>query len=348
MSQKHVPPERSPSKKSILTNAPVPEHRTAVRYPRRSPMTASEKNAFDSMFEMIFRATTQKKENFTTAAVHLPLENKERRNAGWSWLRHNLSRDMDVDVSSTNDVGSQLESPSRASSDVLPLPYLPPDTYGKLRNLPKRTTELDRLLDEKKEEVVLCHSDLEVLEWAVRELFGESDPKKSPMTSRPSKNTPLPPALYAPLLTYLMQYFISPPRYNYHTALALFTYARTLSSTSYVFGCNTSAYNVYLQARWAVEKDSSEILAILQEMDVNGVNFDSDTQKLLKRIRRDIEEGLRNSDGFLDDSSNLSESGLDIFSALEKAEQLIKDRRRMRSSSTNDRSRVDPKQLEYT
>ncbi|GJJ09373.1 hypothetical protein Clacol_003595 [Clathrus columnatus] len=338
-------PQRVTTKRSMRPPASIHGAESPIqrRYSRRPPMTASEKNAFDSMFDMIFKATTQKKENFTTAAVTLPLKKSlEQRSTGWSWLRHNLSEDIDVTGSSTNDIDSEFKFPSPASSDVLPLPRLPPDTYGKLRNLPKRTTALEQLLDQKKEEVALCHSDLQVLGWAVRELFGEADLENISSTSTQTKDIPLPPALYAPLLAYLMQFFISHPYYNYHTALALFTYAKTLSSASYVFGCNTAAYNVYLQARWAVEQDINEILVVLREMDANGVNYDFDTRTFFQKVRRDIEEKWRNSeDLFVNDSSNPDEGDSNSFLILERAEQLLQNKRRTSFSNLNDKSRLD-------
>lgn len=326
-------PERSPNKRPArVSTAPSMESEITTRHSRRPLMTAYEKNAFDSMFDMIFRAATQKKENFTTAAAQLPLESRERRSAGWSWLQHSPSKSINANGSTRNDMELQVEQ-SSTSSGILPIPSSPLDTYGKLRNLPKRTTELDQLLDEKKEEVSLCHSDLEVLKWAIRELFGESDSQSSSTSS--SNYTPLPPTLYAPLLTYLMQYFISYPHQNYHVALALFTYVKTLSPTSYVFGCNTSAYNVYLQARWAMEQDSSEILAILQEMDANGVSYDIGTRRILEKVRRDIEDNWKNSEEVFEDSSNLNGRLFNPFSSLEKAEQLMKHGRRAAKFSPN-------------
>ncbi|KAI9068327.1 hypothetical protein FKP32DRAFT_1587724 [Trametes sanguinea] len=194
--------------------------------------------------------------------------------------------------------------------------------YSKLRSHSQKlrwTTEADQELDRKKEEMELCETDAQLLEWAMREVFGEftrpsaqkpseaakanvsaSKPESQEASSSSSSSSSSPSAPSAPedtvqhhsssyphLLAALMRTF----REKYkdpHLALALFNHARHLSIASYVFGCTTPAYNELIETRWRCFRDLRAVVSLLEEMRVNGIEMDGRTRMLGERIRGEV------------------------------------------------------------
>ncbi|KAI0373509.1 hypothetical protein BV20DRAFT_962676 [Pilatotrama ljubarskyi] len=187
---------------------------------------------------------------------------------------------------------------SRGASDMSHL-------YSKLRSHSQRlrwTTEADQELDRKKEEMELCETDMELLEWAMREVFGES--KRYEQAARPTMDdaakrdspelsqtdTPqLQPSSYPHLLAALMRTFRDKYK-DPHLALSMFDHARHLSIASYVFGCTTPAYNELIETRWRSFRDLRGVVEALEEMRVNGIELDSRTRLLGETIRREVGE----------------------------------------------------------
>ncbi|KAI0739595.1 hypothetical protein C8Q80DRAFT_1199574 [Daedaleopsis nitida] len=180
---------------------------------------------------------------------------------------------------------------------------------SKLRPGPKRprwTSEADEDLDRKKEEMELCETDIQLLEWAMREVFGESEryeeqarlaaatpnDASSPTASAERRHAgalELQPASYPYLLAGLMRTFRD--KYNDpHLALAMFDHARNLSVASFVFGCTTPAYNELIETRWRCFRDLRGACDALEEMRVNGVALDNRTRLLAETIRREVGE----------------------------------------------------------
>ncbi|KAF7794677.1 hypothetical protein EIP86_005815 [Pleurotus ostreatoroseus] len=161
----------------------------------------------------------------------------------------------------------------------------------------KWTSEADQELDRKKEEMDLCNTDQELLEWAVREVFGESQRYEeaarnaaSSSSSSPSAEDLQPPS-YPHLIAELMRKFrdkYSDP----HLSLAVFDYARNLSIASFVFGCTTPAYNELIETRWRCFRDLRGVCDALEEMRVNGVGMDTRTRALAETVRQEV--GQRN------------------------------------------------------
>lgn len=154
------------------------------------------------------------------------------------------------------------------------------------------------LLDQKKEQMMLCNSDQELLEWARREVFDES--KRYEETARkaideasssapgaakelPRLQSPVYPQVIAHLMRTFRDHYRDP-----NLALFIFHHAQKLSVVSYVFGCSTEAYNELIQTRWVCFRDIQGVYDAIDEMVVNGVPLDSTTQKLIENMRRDI------------------------------------------------------------
>ncbi|KAK2467845.1 hypothetical protein APHAL10511_000140 [Amanita phalloides] len=171
-------------------------------------------------------------------------------------------------------------------------------------------SEQDELLDRKKEEINLCASDLELLQWAQREVLDtfdslqlssqrhtdpqrttEQDKERSGDNKSGSTDTSyaLPIQIYPHLVAYLMRTFRDKYRDPY-LALALFDKVRHRSLTSYVFGCSTQVYNESIETRWTWFRDLKGVHDALEEMVVNGVMVDTHTRRLLEVVRREVGE----------------------------------------------------------
>ncbi|KIK68922.1 hypothetical protein GYMLUDRAFT_188246 [Collybiopsis luxurians FD-317 M1] len=229
--------------------------RQTPRYNRRQQMTATELNAFDEMFTMIFDAVSEQKSS------------ERRTNKGNSPQDRGLG-----------------------------------ELFGKLRKHSKKmrwTTEEEELLDRKKEAMDLCDTDQELLTWAVREVFEESqkleaasrkafqnmnaDDSKVSVANLPVLQSPIYPHLIAQLMRTFRDKYHDP-----HLTLSIFDHARNLSIPSYVFGCTTLAYNELIETRWSHFHDLKGVHDALQEMVVNGVDIDNNTRKIVDNIRREV------------------------------------------------------------
>ncbi|KAI0644522.1 hypothetical protein C8Q79DRAFT_912685 [Trametes meyenii] len=183
--------------------------------------------------------------------------------------------------------------------------------FSKLRSNTQRlrwTTEADQELDRKKEEMELCETDMQLLEWAMREVFGESQryeaavrsaadntkgknesTSESPVQDAQGEGLQLQPSSYPHLLAALMRTFRDKYK-DPHLALSMFDHARHLSIASFVFGCTTPAYNELIETRWRCFRDLRGVVDALEEMRVNGIEMDSRTRLLGESIRREVGE----------------------------------------------------------
>ncbi len=172
------------------------------------------------------------------------------------------------------------------------------DFFGRLRTHSRRlkwTSEADQELDRKKEEMDLCDTDQQLLEWAMREVFDES--KRYEAAARESVTTNITPTValqlqppaYPHLLALLMKTFRD-KYHDPHLALSMFDHARHLSIPSYVFGCTTPSYNERIQTRWECFRDLRGVCDALEEMRINGVEMDYRTRSLAETIRREVGE----------------------------------------------------------
>ncbi|KAG2052466.1 hypothetical protein BDR06DRAFT_957761 [Suillus hirtellus] len=287
---------------------------------RRQAMTAREVSAFDEMFNMIFDAVSEQKNPSAKLS----------------------SSRQDDPLAVLDGIGIGRKPFGHAPTS---------DLFGKLRRHSKRlkwTTEADEEFDKKKEEMELCDTDQQLLEWAMREVFGQSQqyeerarnaiakaeeqhaPGLTPTSNTSGANPPpqpasLHPELQHPTYPYLIAHLMRSFRDKYrdpHLALSIFDYARHLSIPSYVFGCTTPAYNELIETRWSCFRDLRGVHDALEEMRVNGVEPDGRTKKLVEKLRREV--GART----IWEEESVFGSG-EVVGMLSKIEQLtIKEPRR--------------------
>jgi hypothetical protein len=214
------------------------------------------------------------------------------------------------------------------------------DLFGKLRRYGKKLQTSDpdaEDIDRKVEEIDLCNTDQQLLDWALREVFGASQqyekaareamaaaaaaPKGSTIIPMP----PLQPRWYGTVLARLMATFRD--RFNDpHLALSVFENARRLSVPSYVFGCTTPAYNELIDTRWRYFRDVRGVVDALEEMRVNAIYPNEQTRTLVEAMRRDAGQTLV----WRDDTSL---ENADVLALLDRAEQLSYPPRRPNRSS---------------
>jgi len=216
---------------------------------RNQSMTAREKNAFQDMFDMVFDAVGEVKSGkiSSEAPMFTPVD------GFGTATRH---RDLT-------------------------------DLFGRLRKDAKRmrwTSDIDEELDRKKEEIELCDTDVQLLEWAMNEVFKPQQSTTAPVQGQPAsvKNNQMYPHIIAALVRTFRDKFHDP-----HLALAIFNHAKNLSIPSYVFGCTVPVYNELIETRWFCFHDLKGILDALEEMKANGVEPDNRTRKNIETVRRD-------------------------------------------------------------
>ena len=211
-------------------------------------MTAREKNAFQDMFDMVFDAAPEVRSGKipSEAPMFTPVDG----------------------VGATNQ--------NREMADL----------FGRLRKNIKRmrwTSDIDEELDRKKEEIELCDTDVQLLEWATNEAF-KPQSTTTPVQGQlaPVQNNQIYPHIIATLMRTFRDKFHDP-----HLALAIFDHAKNLSIPSYVFGCTAPVYNELIETRWFCFHDLKGILDALEEMKVNGVEADGRTRRIVETIRRE-------------------------------------------------------------
>jgi len=217
---------------------------------RNQSMTAREKNVFQDIFDMVFDAVG------ATKSDKIPSE-----------------APMFTPVDSVG-----MRSQHKEMTDL----------FGRLRRDVKRmrwTSDIDEELDRKKEEIELCDTDAQLLEWAMNEVFKPQQPTTTtPVQGQlsPVQNNQIYPHIIATLMRSFRDKFHDP-----HLALAIFDHAKNSSIHSYVFGCTAPVYNELIETRWYCFHDLKAILDVLEEMKVNGVEADNRTRKVVEIIRRE-------------------------------------------------------------
>ncbi|RPD77079.1 hypothetical protein L226DRAFT_559219 [Lentinus tigrinus ALCF2SS1-7] len=179
-------------------------------------------------------------------------------------------------------------------------------SFSRLRRIkrPPWTSEVDEELDRKMVDMELCETDIQLLMWAMQEVFGEfrryegearrtvevhqagsSDFHTSPSSRRMLSALQHYPHLLVALMCTFRDRYKDP-----HLAMSMFEHARDLSIASFVYGCTTPVYNELIETRWRSFRDLRGVCDVLEEMWVNGVETNHRTRLLAETIRHEIGE----------------------------------------------------------
>ena len=134
-----------------------------------------------------------------------------------------------------------------------------------------KSSEQDKLLDEYREEIINCKTDLDLFNWSKVNLL------------RLDSTDPLLPYILSDLMMIFRDIYKNP-----HLSLALFNFIKSKNIYSYVLGCTTKCYNELIITRYFCFKDLLGVLNSLEEMLTNGVKRDKDTENLVENIRNDV------------------------------------------------------------
>lgn len=284
---------------------------------RRQRMSAREIDVFDNMFNMIFDAANQQDkpppQDPLTSSIALA-------------MRPRTAADRRMDRAARHDplTGVGIGSGPDGQSGV-------GDLLGKLKRVSRKfrwSEQEDAELERKMAQMELCETDLDLLEWAEREVFAESvryeeaarqavlqaeskpRPKKSnPVDTNLDANSnpdeaPDSGVIHEPNPTFSSPLPLQPPAYPHllaglmrsfrdkfndpHLALSIFAQARSQSTVSFVFGCTVPAYNELLRTRWTAFRDLRGVADALSEMRANGIAPNGQTRGLVEELRREV------------------------------------------------------------
>ncbi|CAG8496394.1 5612_t:CDS:2 [Ambispora gerdemannii] len=79
--------------------------------------------------------------------------------------------------------------------------------------------------------------------------------------------------------------------YDPYMVLSIFEQAKRQGVESYIKGVSTKVYNEVLRTRWDFWRDIYGMEKLINEMRLNGVQFDEDTRNLLNTVSKNMESG---------------------------------------------------------
>ncbi|KAK9457683.1 hypothetical protein V1511DRAFT_494307 [Dipodascopsis uninucleata] len=317
-------------------------HKRPLENERSGHVTPKEKSIFDSLFAQVLSGKTKTAEIIGRKGRPRPVHRHGGALLNISSLRDSKLFDS-VQSSNSNDSnitrnsGRQLKNPSswlqvqmaqegvfQYAASMRSLLRNATATrrglYGELANSQldhqTRMAENDRISTLKyimgmMEECQTDRSLEDILEERVyrpfknaSELFQTAN-KELQISSKISTNYPY---LLRHAIRIYIQEFNSP-----EGAISVFERAKRYGAESYILGCTADTYNDILEIRWDYMMDLYGCKTLLDEMIMNGVEFNVRTTNILNRIKREISD-IKNKPsqwlvGALASESRLEESG---------------------------------------
>ncbi|EIW82548.1 hypothetical protein CONPUDRAFT_52160 [Coniophora puteana RWD-64-598 SS2] len=249
---------RNPLEPSSTSDGDAQAAAGTSRQTRRQAMTAQEVRNFDEMFNTIFNAVDKQER----APLSLWPDGKAKEGVPIIGIGR----------------GRLRSGAAQQRADMF--------TLRQQSRKIKWTSADDEELDSLREEMDMCDTDEQLLNWAMENLFGPPEGAKTATTTLDNA-FPRHPAAYPHLLAKLMQTF----RDKYqdpHVALSVFKHAAERSIPSYVFGCTTPAYNELILTRWTCFRDLRGVHDALTEMRANAVRVDEKTRRIVEQVRREV------------------------------------------------------------
>ncbi|KAI8092311.1 uncharacterized protein B0P05DRAFT_525773 [Gilbertella persicaria] len=94
------------------------------------------------------------------------------------------------------------------------------------------------------------------------------------------------PAYYPRIITTAIEHA---SRTDPYLALSIFELAKNKSVASYIMGCTTDAYNAMLMLRWESWCDVYGMLDLVEEMTLNGIEYDHRSRQIIKQAVQEVE-----------------------------------------------------------
>lgn len=128
----------------------------------------------------------------------------------------------------------------------------------------------------------LCDTDLALGQWMEDRVFCFVKDGRLEMCA-----PEYPPGSYAYLLAEGMK-ILRTTFNDFAGSLAIFERIKKLGAESYVLGCSVDVYNQAIAAKWEAYRDLYKIRDLVDEMDINGIQGDEKTVRLMQDIMDDV------------------------------------------------------------
>ncbi|TFK47060.1 hypothetical protein OE88DRAFT_1706797 [Heliocybe sulcata] len=189
-------------------------------------------------------------------------------------------------------------------------------------NKDKAQMELDKDI----EEIELCESDYEVMQWTLRRLLNNAD---------------LPHPIRGPgCLRHIIR-LLNTKFQNPHLALALFQYAREANTAAYVVLCTAPVYGELIHIQWSAFRDLGAVRATLEEMIANAVDPDGFVTRSILAIGRELAERDGTAGVIVD--GRMCGTGIDereVWATVERCEAIVRSTQDGRKEPGNWRKEV--------
>ncbi|KAJ2916287.1 hypothetical protein MD484_g4090, partial [Candolleomyces efflorescens] len=169
----------------------------------------------------------------------------------------------------------------------------PSKSKGKRRRLQQDDSDIQVVVDELKQVVEDCPTKIQLLQWTEANVFSmldsndaSSSPSSQSTLTKKGLSTTQQLRLLQDVIPNLMRTFRQ--RFNDpHLALFIFKAVRNHSTQSYVYGCSTATYNELIALLWDSFRDLQGIKDALEEMLLNSVDANGNTQNTAERACRE-------------------------------------------------------------
>lgn len=127
-----------------------------------------------------------------------------------------------------------------------------------------------------------CDTDLVLGQWMEDHVFCFVEDGRLKMVA-----PEYPPGSYAYLLAEGMK-ILRTTFNDFAGSLAIFERIKRLGAESYVLGCSVDVYNQAIAAKWEAYRDLYKIKDLVDEMDINGIQGNEKTVRLMQDIMDDV------------------------------------------------------------
>ncbi|KAK9479303.1 hypothetical protein V1514DRAFT_328998 [Lipomyces japonicus] len=148
----------------------------------------------------------------------------------------------------------------------------------------EKERERRRILEKHLGRLQDCSTDRELFDYMEKTVFMPFSDKTSKSVTSATYNQ-----VYPLIVKEAMKMLVSDFN-NPNGAISIFDRTKAVSAQSYVLGCNTDLYNEALRIKWDNFMDLFGLKQILEEMIMNGVEFNDETEAIMRQVKRKAKE----------------------------------------------------------